>query len=36
VARAKAILGTANPSRLDLHVGVKAAEPADHPVHGPG
>ena len=27
MARAKAILGTANPSRLELHTGVKAAEP---------
>ncbi len=26
--RAKAILGTANPSRLDVHAGVKFAEPA--------
>lgn len=24
---------TANRSRLDLHAGVKAIEPADHPVH---
>ena len=30
MARAKAILGTANPSRLDLHTGVKAAEPTGH------
>lgn len=31
MARAKAILGTVNPSRLDLHSGVKAAAPAgDH------
>ena len=30
MARAKAILGTANPSRLDLHKGVKAAEPTGH------
>jgi heat induced stress protein YflT len=29
MARAKAILGTANPSRIDVHAGVKAAEPAD-------
>jgi hypothetical protein len=28
MARAKAILGTVNPSRLDLHPGVKAAAPA--------
>ena len=30
MARAKTILGTVNPSRLDVHSGVKAAEPADH------
>jgi uncharacterized membrane protein len=29
MARARAILGTANPSRLDVHAGVKAAAPAD-------
>ena len=29
MARARAILGTANPSRLDVHPGVKAAAPAD-------
>ena len=29
VARAKTILGTANPSRLDVHTGAKAAKPAD-------
>ncbi len=29
-ARAKAILGTANPLRLDVHAGAKAPEPADH------
>jgi hypothetical protein len=28
VARAKAILGTANPARLDVHAGVNAVEPA--------
>lgn len=28
VARAKALLGTANPSRLDVHAGMKAMEPA--------
>jgi hypothetical protein len=33
IARAKAILGTTNPSRLDVHAGPKAAEPADHLVH---
>ena len=26
IARAKAILGTVNPSRLDVHAGVKAVE----------
>ena len=36
MARAKAILGTANPSRLDVHAGVKAAEPADPLVHAAG
>jgi hypothetical protein len=30
IARAKAILGTANPSRLDVHAGAKAVEPVDH------
>ena len=30
IARAKAILGAANPSRLDVHAGTKSAEPADH------
>ena len=33
MARAKAILGTVNPSRLDLHPGVPAAAPADDLVH---
>lgn len=33
MGRAKAILGTLNPSRLDLHSGLKALEPEDHPVH---
>ena len=33
MARAKAILCTANPSRLDVHADVKAEEPADHLVH---
>ena len=42
MARAEAILGTANPSRLDVHAGVKtvepvkAEEPADHLVHEGG
>ena len=35
MARAKEILGTLNPSRLDLHAGVKALEP-DHLVHEAG
>ena len=30
MARAKAILSTANPSRVDVHADVKAEEPADH------
>ncbi len=30
VARAKTILGTANPSRLDVHAGAKAGKSADH------
>lgn len=29
VARAKTLLGTVNPSRLDVHAGVRAARPAD-------
>jgi heat induced stress protein YflT len=33
IARAKAILGTANPARLDVHAGVQAAESADRLVH---
>jgi tetrahydrodipicolinate N-succinyltransferase len=36
VARAKAILGTVNPSRLDVHSGGQAAEPADRLVHAGG
>jgi len=36
VARAKAILGTLKPSRLDVHAGVKAAEPAGHLAHAGG
>lgn len=36
MARAKTILGTANPSRLDVHAGVKVEEPADHLVHAGG
>jgi hypothetical protein len=30
ITRAKAILGTANPSRLNVHAGAKAVEPTDH------
>ena len=33
VARAKAILGTANPSRLNMHLCEKALKPADRLVH---
>ena len=33
MARAKTILGTTNPSRLDVHAGVKATEPASALVH---
>jgi hypothetical protein len=36
VSRAKAILGTANPSRLDVHAGVKAAAPAEQLVSAGG
>jgi hypothetical protein len=36
MARAKAILGTAAPSRLDVLAGVKAAEPADQLVPAGG
>ncbi len=36
MARAKAILGTSNPSRLDVHAGVKAAEPMGDLVHAAG
>jgi hypothetical protein len=36
MARAKAILGTVNPSRMDVHAGVQAAEPAAHPIHAGG
>jgi len=32
IARAKTVLASANPSRLDLHSRVKSAAPADHPV----
>jgi hypothetical protein len=32
MTRAKEILGTVNPSRLDVHVGSKAMEPAEHKV----
>ena len=36
IVRAKAILGTANPSRLDVHAGAKALGPADQLVHAGG
>jgi len=36
VARARAILKTLNPSRLDLHEDTKAAESADHLEHAVG
>ena len=36
MARAKAILGTANPSRLEVHANVRAAQPTDHLVHADG
>ena len=36
MAHAKAILGTTNPSRLDLHAGVQAPLPMDHLVHAGG
>ena len=36
MTRARAILGTVNPSRLDVHPGVKAAAPADDLVRASG
>jgi len=36
MARAKAILGTVTSSRIDVHTGVQAADPAGHPVHAGG
>ncbi len=36
MARAKAILATATPSRIDVYSGVKAGEPADRLVHAAG
>ena len=36
VERAKAILASANPTRLDAHAGLRAAEMADHLVHAGG
>lgn len=36
MARAKAILGTVSPSRLEVHAGVKAAAPADQLAHAGG
>jgi hypothetical protein len=36
MARAKAVLGTANPLRLDMHAGVKPGQPADRLAHAHG
>jgi hypothetical protein len=36
IARAKSVLGTVNPSRLDVHAGAKGVEPADHLAHADG
>jgi hypothetical protein len=36
MAHAKAILRTVNPSRLDVHAGVKTAEPMGDLVHADG
>jgi hypothetical protein len=36
IARAKTILGTTNPTRLDVHAGVMTSEPADLLVHPAG
>jgi hypothetical protein len=36
IDRAKVILGAANPSRLSVHTGARAAAPADHPVPAAG
>jgi hypothetical protein len=36
VARAKTILGTLKPSRLDVHASAKAAKPADNLVPAGG
>jgi uncharacterized membrane protein len=36
MARAKAVLETSKPSRLDLHEGTKATQPLDHVVHAGG
>ena len=33
IARAKTLLDTLNPTRLDVHTGVEAADAADHLVH---
>ena len=35
MARAKAILDTSNPSRLDVHEGLPEKPPADHAAHEP-
>ena len=36
IARAKMVLSTLNPGRLDVHTGVKAADAAEHLVHADG
>jgi hypothetical protein len=36
IARAKSILGTVNPTRLDVHAAPKVSEPTDHLVHAVG
>jgi hypothetical protein len=36
IARAKTILGTANPTCIDVHAGVKAGEPGDRLVRAAG
>jgi heat induced stress protein YflT len=36
MARAKTILGTVNPKRLDMHAGAEAVQPADHLAHASG
>ena len=36
IARAKTVLDSANPSRVDVHAGMKTVEPADGLVHAGG